>query len=49
MVPFFLPSFINIPLTIKGIQIKKDAGKIGVMTAMKDLDNPKNFLSEVKG
>lgn len=41
---FIAPAFINIPITIKGIQLKKDAGKIGVMTAMQDLDNPKNFL-----
>jgi len=44
---FILPSFVSMPVSIKGIQIKKDAGKIGVMTAMKDLDDPKNFLNEL--
>lgn len=43
---FILPSFVNIPMIIKGIQIKKEAGKIGVMTAMNDLKDPKNFLDE---
>lgn len=46
IIPFILPSFISMPITIKGIQIKKDAGKIGIMTAMQDLDDPKNFLDD---
>ncbi len=41
---FMAPILVTIPLSIKGIQVKKDGGKIGVMTAMKDLDDPKNFL-----
>lgn len=43
---FILPSCANIPMIVKGIQIKKEAGKIGVMTAMNDLQDPKNFLDE---
>ncbi len=46
LIPFFVPTFIKIPMVIKGVQIKKDAGKIGVMTAMQDLDDPKNFLDD---
>lgn len=46
LLPFVIPPFTRISMVIKGIQIKKDAGKIGVMTAMQDLDDPKNFLDE---
>lgn len=46
LAPFILPKFVAYGLVINGVQIKKDAGKIGVMTAMQDLDNPKNFLKE---
>lgn len=47
MLPFFVLPQLAYPF-IKTIatRIKKDAGKIGVMTAMKDLDDPKNFLDE---
>lgn len=45
-IPMILSPFVSIPITLKGIQIKKDAGKIGVMTAMKDLDDPKNFFNK---
>jgi len=31
-------------LEIKSIQFKKEAGKIGLMEAMQDMDNPRNFL-----
>lgn len=41
-----IPSIIHIPLLFKGIQIKKEAGKIGVMTAMQDLDDPKHFTDD---
>jgi len=46
--PMFAPMLINLPLAVRGIQIQKEAGKIGVMTAMKDLEDPKNFLDEKK-
>lgn len=46
MLPFLIPPFIKIALTAKGVQIKKDAGKIGIMTATQDLSDPKNFLDE---
>lgn len=46
VVPFILPPFINVLMTIKGTQIKKQAGKIGIMEAIKDLDDPRNFLDE---
>lgn len=41
-----IPVIIDIALNFKGIQIKKEAGKIGVMTAMQDLEDPKNFIDE---
>lgn len=44
LIPYFVPPLVIVPMTIKGVQIKKDAGKIGVMSAMKDLEDPKNFL-----
>lgn len=34
----------QIAMTVKGIQIKKQAGRIGVMEAMQDLGNPKHFV-----
>lgn len=43
---YIIPHFLKIPIVVKGIQVKKDAGKIGVMTAMKDLEDPKNFLDD---
>lgn len=46
LVPLVLPEVIAPLIGIVGIQVKKDAGKIGVMTAMNDLDDPKNFLDE---
>lgn len=44
LLPFVIPPFLKVPMVAKGVQIKKDAGKIGVMTAMQELDDPKNFL-----
>lgn len=46
LMPFILPNIATILMGIKGVQIKKDAGKIGIMTAMQDLEDPKNFLPE---
>lgn len=46
--PTILAPVLTIPFEIKGLQIKKEAGKIGVMTAMNDLDDPKNFLDAEK-
>lgn len=45
MLPFFVFPQLAYPI-VKTIatRIKKDAGRIGVMTAMKDMDDPKNFL-----
>lgn len=43
---YLVPNFLHIPVAVKGIQVKKDAGKIGVMTAMEDMDDPKNFLDD---
>ena len=47
--PFFVFPVMMSPI-IKTIstRIKKDAGKIGVMTAMKDLEDPKNFFDDKK-
>lgn len=44
--PMIFASIISQPFYVKGIQIEKEAGKIGVMQAMQDLDDPKNFLDE---
>lgn len=44
--PFLMATIVSPLVNIWGTRIKKDAGKIGVMTAMKDLDDPKNFLNE---
>lgn len=45
MLPFFvLPQLAYPVLKIIGASIKKDAGRIGVMTAMKHMEDPKNFL-----
>lgn len=43
---WMIPPFVNILMTIKGTQVKKQAGKIGIMEAIKDLDDPRNFLDE---
>lgn len=40
------PQIIDALLTLKNIQIEKEAGKIGVMTAMQDLEDPRNFIDE---
>lgn len=47
MLPFFVLPQLAYPF-IKTIstRIKKDAGRIGVMTAIKDLEDPKNFLDD---
>jgi len=39
-----IPLAVKIPLIVQGIHIKKEAGKIGIMTAMNDLEDPKNYL-----
>lgn len=44
--PLFIPAAINIPIAIKGIQIKKQSSKIGIMVATNDLENPLNFADE---
>lgn len=47
MLPFFvLPQLAHPLVKTIATRIKKDAGKIGVMTAMNDLEDPKNFLVE---
>lgn len=48
ILPLFAPMLISTPLIIKGIHIKKEAGKIGVMTAMQDLEDPKNFIDDAE-
>lgn len=48
ILPFAASFFVHPIVNIIGTRIKKDAGKIGVMTAMKDLDDPKNFLDDKK-
>lgn len=37
----------QIGMEIKSVQIKKQAGKIGIMEAMQDLDDPKIFINDV--
>lgn len=47
LLPFFvLPQLAYPFLKTIATRIKKDAGKIGVMTAMKDMEDPKNFLDD---
>lgn len=46
LIPLILPEFLGPMIKVIATQFKKKAGKIGVMTAMKDLDDPKNFLDE---
>lgn len=41
-----IPAAFDVPMAIKGIEIKKEAGKIGIMKAMQDLNDPKNFLDD---
>lgn len=43
---FVLPQLIYPVVKTITTRIKKDAGRIGVMTAMQDLDDPKNFLDQ---
>ena len=44
VLPFIIPSFLDFYALIKGVQVKKDAGKIGVMRAIKELEDPRNFI-----
>lgn len=46
LIPYVVPPLVMVPMMIKGVQIKKDAGKIGVMNAMQDLDEPRNFIDK---
>ncbi len=48
VLPFILPKFLTFYALIKGIQIKKETGKIGVMSAMQDMDDPRNFIIKNK-
>lgn len=43
---FVLPQLIYPVIKTITTRIKKDAGRIGVMTAMQDMEDPKNFLDE---
>ncbi|MDD3437322.1 MAG: hypothetical protein PHC64_09255 [Candidatus Gastranaerophilales bacterium] len=42
--PFFLAGFIQLPAEIESIRIKKEAGRIGTMKAMQDLEDPRHFV-----
>ena len=42
--PFIIPKFLYLYTIFKGIQIKKQANMIGIMSAMNDLNDPKNFI-----
>lgn len=46
IMPFILPKFINFYAVIKSTEIEKQTGKIGVMTAIKDLEDARNFIVE---
>ena len=46
LVPYFAPMLVNVPLAVKGIQLKKDAGKLGVMMSMEDMQDERLFLAE---
>lgn len=41
-----LPLVIQLIATVKINQVKKEAGKIGTMKAMQDLDDPKHFVQD---
>lgn len=44
--PLLFPAFVNVPMEIKSIQIEKEAGKIGIMKAMQDLEDPRYFVQK---
>lgn len=44
MMPFLFAGLIEIPIELQSNKIKKEAGKIGTMKAMKDLEDPKHFI-----
>lgn len=45
-IPMFAPILVQIPAEIKAINIKKEAGKIGTMKAIQDLQDPRHFINE---
>lgn len=47
MLPAIASLLASISIELKSTQIKKEAGKIGTMNAMKDLDDPRLFVNHV--
>lgn len=43
--PSILQQIVQIPTEIKAVQIKKEAGRIGIMEAMQDLQDPRYFVN----
>lgn len=43
-IPMFAPIIIQVPTAIEAAQIKKEAGKIGTMKAMQDLQDSRYFV-----
>ena len=44
LAPFFVTRILVTLVTAIGVEVKKKACKIGIFAALKDLENPKNFL-----
>lgn len=44
--PLLFPFALTIPMEIKSIQVEKEAGKIGIMKAMQDLEDPRYFVQK---
>lgn len=44
ILPFIIPKLLYVYAIFKGIQVKKQANMIGIMSAMNDLNDPKNFI-----
>jgi len=42
---FFISSIVGMLMEIQAVQVKKQAVKIGLMSAMNDLNDPKNFVN----
>lgn len=44
--PLLMPLAVNVPAEIEAIKIQKQANKIGIMKAMKELEDPRLFVQE---
>lgn len=44
--PLLMPLVVKAPVEIEAAKIQKEAGKIGIMKAMQDLEDPRYFVNE---